>query len=450
MKRILSIMIASLMLIPCVSAYAETTRYEEFGFAFDFSEIQDKCNYYPVLVNYGIEDYDPFVAEMVVYLYSLPKNVVETVKGIMEETEDKAERDDYNELLECFSTSIAGIVVTDAETLAEAGGSEPLLSKCEITKFGTQGDYHYFFIAEPMNEFLAIYDEAEDTGDYKVTPEEMKATALTDIQMIQSELLKQLQAAELSEPVNKDEEFIGKTIDFESVDLDGNVIKSADLFRDNKITMVNIWGTWCSNCVYEIGELAEIHKRSQEKGCGIVGVEYERDPVDTVADEARQVLADNGVTYPNVMIPENDPFFEQIHNYPFSFFVDSEGKILTYPIKGAAEDIYESTIEKLLAGEAVEESPKAGATENGSGEYRVFVYDAEGNPVKGVIVQLCDEVSCSFQKTKEDGMATFQVEAPKVYDIHLGKVPEGYVSNDETCKTLDTFCDVNIFISKAE
>ena len=47
-------------------------------------------------------------------------------------------------------------------------------------------------------------------------------------------------------------------------------------------------------------------------------------------------------------------------------------------------------------------------------------------------------------------MAAFQVETPKVYNVHLGKVPEGYVSNDETCKTLDTFCDVNIFISKAE
>ena len=134
-----------------------------------------------------------------------------------------------------------------------------------------------------------------------------------------------------------------------------------------------------------------------------------------------------------------------------SFFVDSEGKILTYPIKGAAEDGYEPTIEKLLAGEAIEESPKAGVTENNIGEYRIFVYDTEGNPVKDVIVQLCDEISCSFQKTKEDGMAAFQVEAPKVYDVHLGKVPEGYVSNDETCKTLDdTYCDVNIFISKAE
>ena len=115
-----------------------------------------------------------------------------------------------------------------------------------------------------------------------------------------------------------------------------------------------------------------------------------------------------------------------------------------------ANDVYESTFEKLLAGEAIVDSPETGSTENESGEYRVFVYDEDGNPVKGVIVQLCDESTCSFQKTRADGMATFQVEAPKVYDVHVGKVPEGYQSSDETYKTLDTYSDMEIFISKAE
>ena len=191
-------------------------------------------------------------------------------------------------------------------------------------------------------------------------------------------------------------------------------------------------------------------KRMQEKGCGIVGVEYERDTMDNVADNARKVFADNGVTYPNVWMPEDNPVFEKVNGYPFSLFVDSEGRILTYPIKGAAVNDYEPTFEKLLAGEAIEDTPETGSTANESGEYRVFVYDAEGNPVKGVIVQLCDESTCSFQKTKADGMAVFQVEAPKVYDVHVGKVPEGYRSSDETYKTLDTYSDMNIFIEKAE
>ena len=218
--------------------------------------------------------------------------------------------------------------------------------------------------------------------------------------------------------------------------------------------MVNLWGSWCINCTKEMGDLAELHKRLQEKGCGIVGVEYERgESVEKMADTARKVFADNGVTYPNVWIPESNPIFAQAGGFPFSLFVDSEGKILTYPIKGAPADAmnaYESIFEKLLAGEAIVDSSETGSTKNESGEYRVVVYDTAGNPVKGAIVQLCDESTCSFQKTNAEGIAIFQVEAPKVYDVHVAKVPKGYQSSDEAYQTLDTFSDVNIFISKAE
>ena len=416
-------------------------RYEELGLAFDFSVVQDRSANYPFLQNYGVAQTDPFVSVMGIVYTNLPKDIIDTIESIAAETEDEEEYNDYFDLKSAFTTSIGEIIVTNTKTLAEAGADEEVLEKCEVTEFATQGDYHYFLLTGPAESLISLYDEAEDTGDYEISPQEMKAAMLADVEMVRSELLKQLQAAELFEPVNTAAEFIGQTIEFESVDLDGNVVKSADLFKDNKITMVNVWGTWCINCMNEMGELA---------GCGIVGVEYERDTMDNVADNARKVFADNGVTYPNVWMPEDNPVFEKVNGYPFSLFVDSEGRILTYPIKGAAVNDYEPTFEKLLAGEAIEDTPETGSTANESGEYRVFVYDVEGNPVKGVIVQLCDESTCSFQKTKADGMAVFQVEAPKVYDVHVGKVPEGYRSSDETYKTLDTYSDMNIFIEKAE
>ena len=450
MKRILTMLLVALMLITCATALAETTRYEELGLAFDFSVVQDRSANYPFLENYGVAHMDPFVSAMGIVYTNLPKDIIDTIESMTAEKEDEEEYNDYFDLVSAFTTSIGQIIVTNTKTLAEAGADEEVLEKCEVTEFATQGDYHYYLLTYPAERLISLYDEAEDTGDYEISPQEMKAAMLADVEMVRSELLKQLQAAELFEPVNTAAEFIGQTIEFESVDLDGNVVKSADLFKDNKITMVNVWGTWCINCMNEMGELAEIHKRMQEKGCGIVGVEYERDTMDNVADNARKVFADNGVTYPNVWMPEDNPVFGKVNGYPFSLFVDSEGKILTYPIRGAAVNDYEPTFEKLLAGEAIEDTPETGSTANESGEYRVFVYDAEGNPVKGVIVQLCDESTCSFQKTKADGMAVFQVEAPKVYDVHVGKVPEGYQSSDETYKTLDIYSDMNIFISKAK
>ena len=454
MKRFYSLLLASLMLIGCASALAETTNYKELGFAIDFSTVQDQSANYPFLKNWGVGSRDPFLSSMGIYFVNLPKTVIETISEMEDGSEDA---EAYEALENALTVNLGAIYVTNAKTLAEAGADEALLAQCEVIEFGTQGDYHYFLVYAPdfvLDRLTSFYDEAADTGDYEHSPQEMKAAALADIDLVCSELLKTLQAAELFDPVDTAAEFIGQTVEFESVDLDGNVVKSADLFKDNKVTMVNLWGSWCINCVNEMAGLAELHKRLQEKGCGIVGVEYEHgEPMENMADTARKVLADNGVTYPNVWMPEGNPIFAQAGGYPFSLFVDSEGKILTYPIKGApmnATEAYESTFEKLLAGEAIVDSPETGSTENESGEYRVFVYDTEGNPVKGVVVQLCDESTCSFQKTKADGIATFQVEAPKVYDVHVAKVPEGYQSGDETYQTLDTFSDVNIFISKAE
>ena len=454
MKRFLSLLLAALMLIGCASALAETTTYKELGLAIDFAAIQDQSANYPFLKNWGVGSRDPFLSSMGIYFVNLPRTVIETISEMEEGSEDA---EAYEALENALTVNLGAIYVTNAKNLVEAGGDESLLAQCEVTEFGTQGDYHYFLVYNPdfvLDKLSSFYDGAEDTGDYEHSPQEMKAAALADIELVRSELRKTLQAAELFDPVDTAAEFIGQTVEFESVDLDGNVVKSADLFKDNKVTMVNLWGSWCINCVNEMAGLAELHKRLQEKGCGIVGVEYEGEkPMEDMVDTARKVLADNGVTYPNVWIPEGNPIFAQAGGFPFSLFVDSEGKILTYPIKGAPRDaisVYESTFEKLLAGEAIVDSPETGSTENESGVYRVVVYDTAGNPVKGVIVQLCDETTCSFQKTKADGIATFQVDAPKVYDVHVAKVPEGYQGSDEAYQTLDTYSDMDIFISKAK
>ena len=138
-------------------------------------------------------------------------------------------------------------------------------------------------------------------------------------------------------------------IEFEAKDLDGNVISSKELFKANKITMVNLWGLWCPYCVRETGELAELHKKFQAKGCGIIGIEHEPKYDEDTLNSARKFLKDEGVTYPNVLMPEGVTVFESVMGYPTSFFVDSQGKILGEPIIGAQVDKYEPTLDALLA-----------------------------------------------------------------------------------------------------
>ncbi|MBQ8691999.1 MAG: TlpA family protein disulfide reductase [Synergistaceae bacterium] len=138
-------------------------------------------------------------------------------------------------------------------------------------------------------------------------------------------------------------------IEFEAKDLDGNVIASKELFKANKITMVNLWGLWCPYCVRETGELAELHKKFQAKGCGIIGIEHEPKYDEDTLNSARKFLQSEGVTYPNVLMPEGVKVFESVMGYPTSFFVDSQGNILGEPIIGAQVDKYEPTLDALLA-----------------------------------------------------------------------------------------------------
>ena len=107
--------------------------------------------------------------------------------------------------------------------------------------------------------------------------------------------------------------------------------------------MVNIWATWCGPCVGELAELQQIHTRLQEKGCGIVGLLD-----DTALDDARRLVADNGVTYPVILAPENVYGIFPFDAYPTSFFINKEGEIIASPIVGAYVDSYESVLDSLL------------------------------------------------------------------------------------------------------
>ncbi len=240
-----------------------------------------------------------------------------------------------------------------------------------------------------------------------------------------------------------------QVLSFETTDIDGNSVTSEDLFKDNKITMVNLWGTWCPNCVDEMEELAKIHTSLQEKDCGIVGIEWEERPIDAMADEIHDFMEEKGMNYPNVIWPEDNDILGKVMGFPTTFFVDSTGKILTDPIIGAQVDEYEKTVDELLANE-IEAETDGGAEPEESTEYRVIVSDPDGNPVEGAMIQFCDEVSCTFQTTDANGAAVFGVAEQKVYEVHVLQAPEGFEPDENVYKTPDTFSDVKIVLEKAQ
>ena len=126
---------------------------------------------------------------------------------------------------------------------------------------------------------------------------------------------------------------------FEGKDLDGNTVKSDELFSANAVTVVNFWFTTCNPCVGELSELDALNKELAEKGGTLIGVNtFTLDGDETAISEAKDVLAKKGATYQNVYFDSDGDagkFTANIFAYPTTYVVDRSGNIVGDPIVGA-------------------------------------------------------------------------------------------------------------------
>ena len=301
-----------------------------------------------------------------------------------------------------------------------------------LVQVGEADDYNFFLLSSLDEDYAAGLDE-KFAEDYKKLP------ALLE------EMLKE---AEYNAPVDPMKTLEGKTLSFTTTDLDGNTVTSADLFKDNEVTMVNLWGTWCHNCVDEMEELAAIHDRIKENGCGIIGIEYEEDPSEDTYQKARDLMKEKGTNYPSVLMPEGNEILDQVSGFPTTFFVDREGKILSKPIVGAKVSEYEPTVEALLKGDGAPAAEDAAAR---TYTYRVLVKDENDQPLQEVSVQFCDDTSCRYGETDEQGCAVFEVPEEKVYDVHIAEASDEYEYDpEEVIKTDEVSSDTTIVLKKAK
>ena len=140
---------------------------------------------------------------------------------------------------------------------------------------------------------------------------------------------------------------------FEGKDLDGNTVKSDELFSGNTVTVVNFWFTTCNPCVGELGELDALNKELANKGGALIGVNtFTLDGDEAAISEAKDVLAKKGATYQNVYFDsdgEAGKFTTNIFAYPTTYVVDRSGNIVGEPIVGAiTEKKQAETLQKLI------------------------------------------------------------------------------------------------------
>ena len=140
---------------------------------------------------------------------------------------------------------------------------------------------------------------------------------------------------------------------FEGKDLDGNTVKSDELFSANAVTVVNFWFTTCNPCVGELSELDALNKELAEKGGSLIGVNtFTLDGDEAAISEAKDILAKKGATYQNVYFNsdgEAGKFTTNIFAYPTTYVVDRNGNIVGEPIVGAiTEKNQAEKLQKLI------------------------------------------------------------------------------------------------------
>ena len=137
---------------------------------------------------------------------------------------------------------------------------------------------------------------------------------------------------------------------FSSKTLDGNDV-NADIFSKEKLTMINIWTTWCPPCVAEMPDLGNMG-RSMPEGTQLLGIILDVEgPGDAgTINDAKGILSEAKADFIQILPSEEmGPVLSTVRAIPTTIFVDSAGNIVGAPLIGArSEKAYRAEVEKLL------------------------------------------------------------------------------------------------------
>ena len=137
---------------------------------------------------------------------------------------------------------------------------------------------------------------------------------------------------------------------FSTTDLDGNAVDSS-ILSEAKLTVLNVWATYCTPCVNEMPDLETLSQNYKDKGVQVVGLVADVFDDEEKKAEAKEILSATGVTYVN-LLPDtvlDDSLLYDITGTPTALFLDSEGKILKI-VEGTRDlDALTEMVDELLA-----------------------------------------------------------------------------------------------------
>ena len=141
---------------------------------------------------------------------------------------------------------------------------------------------------------------------------------------------------------------VSEPISFEGTDLEGNTV-SSDIFSQSKLTMINVWATYCGPCLNEMPALGELASEYDGEEFQIIGI------VSDVMEGKDQSLVESlvqqtGANYPHLLLNESIYYglLTDVSAVPTTFFLDENGTLLDTVIGAMKKTDWEDKINGLL------------------------------------------------------------------------------------------------------
>lgn len=157
-------------------------------------------------------------------------------------------------------------------------------------------------------------------------------------------------AAESTETSEADKYYLT----FEANTIDGGAWNSEN-FANSKVTMINIWGTYCNPCLAEMPDLGEIAGEYDAADFQLIGVicDVMEDADEETIETARELIEETQANYPHLLLNESlyVNLVGAVSAVPTTFFVRQDGSLMGYLTSAQSKDAWKELIDRLLAEE---------------------------------------------------------------------------------------------------
>lgn len=140
-------------------------------------------------------------------------------------------------------------------------------------------------------------------------------------------------------------------LEFEDAVTTESETMSSEVFANSKLTMINVWATFCGPCINEmpdLGEVANAYDAADFQMIGIVSDTVEGD-ADMLA-EAKAIIEETGADYPHLLL--NEELYINLvgasDSVPTTYFFNQKGELLGYLVGAQSKEVWEEIIDGLL------------------------------------------------------------------------------------------------------